>query len=436
MKLLHSSIEKLYKNKKHISYLMSTFLFLSTIVWSAVYSVRVSALPPCWDNSPPLLSVTSPSDGQIVPATFTMSGTASDPQTPIQNIHILFEAEGDGNAVVDYIYTTAVGAPVIPGYGWLPTVSGSVVYDGSSAWSANSLGLIAEGTYDVTIVAANSTCNFINPFARWTVTDSQNVVVDATAPEVSIAYPVSGFYTTNNFTMNGSAFDAFTDIDYLLLDVVEVDGIGGALGSTFAGAQPVVYDPATDTFNVDLLPLALPDGFYRLLVTAFDMAGNENSAYVDVEVDTTAPVVTFNKLTTTVTSPALTGTVDDPEAVVGVKINGVKYLAVNNGNGTWTLPSGTISPALALGTYDVTVFAEDALENGTQKLYTAGLVITAPAVLGATTTVTTTPNVLAATTLAETGNSPKMSMLVALFIMTAVIVVGATTRKVSASDEV
>ena len=44
-------------------------------------------------------------------------------------------------------------------------------------------------------------------------------------------------------------------------------------------------------------------------------------------------------------------------------VNGTTYAATNNGDGTWTLADDTIAPALADGTYDVSVTATDALGN-------------------------------------------------------------------------
>ncbi len=41
-------------------------------------------------------------------------------------------------------------------------------------------------------------------------------------------------------------------------------------------------------------------------------------------------------------TPALTGTVNDPTATVVVNVDGVDYPAVNNGDGTWTLADNTL----------------------------------------------------------------------------------------------
>ena len=67
-----------------------------------------------------------------------------------------------------------------------------------------------------------------------------------------------------------------------------------------------------------------------------------------------APTFTIgvNTLSTDNASPALTGTVSDPEAEVMVRVNGSYYAATNNGDGTWSLPQGEIAP-LGNGVYNV-----------------------------------------------------------------------------------
>ncbi|MBT8443891.1 MAG: tandem-95 repeat protein, partial [Gammaproteobacteria bacterium] len=55
--------------------------------------------------------------------------------------------------------------------------------------------------------------------------------------------------------------------------------------------------------------------------------------------------------------------VSDPTAGVQVTVNGTTYAATNNGDGTWTLADNTIAPALADGTYDVSVSATDGVGN-------------------------------------------------------------------------
>src|SRR5690606_31855435 len=101
---------------------------------------------------------------------------------------------------------------------------------------------------------------------------------------------------------------------------------------------------------------ALAAGDTPVTVTATDAAGNAGSDTGTVTVDTTAPTVAFDDLVTNDTTPALTGTVDDPSATVVVNVGGVDYTATNNGDGTWTLADDTVA-ALAAGDTPVTVTA-------------------------------------------------------------------------------
>ncbi|RLC56094.1 MAG: hypothetical protein DRI30_06410, partial [Chloroflexi bacterium] len=115
------------------------------------------------------------------------------------------------------------------------------------------------------------------------------------------------------------------------------------------------------------------DGGVNLTVEAmvgtFDMTGDYNNSYNYATpvlfifgggspTTNPHPVVTIDSLTTSDTTPQLTGTVDDNGATITVTVDGNAYGATNNGNGTWTLADNTIA-ALASGTYDVSVTADN-----------------------------------------------------------------------------
>src|SRR5690606_25681090 len=111
---------------------------------------------------------------------------------------------------------------------------------------------------------------------------------------------------------------------------------------------------------------ALSDNTYNVVVNAVDdtPAGNTgtDSTTNELRIDTTLNV-TVNALTTSDNTPALNGTVDDPTATITLTVGGQNRNATNNGNGTWTLADGAISPALGDGTYEVVVTATDSLGN-------------------------------------------------------------------------
>ena len=87
--------------------------------------------------------------------------------------------------------------------------------------------------------------------------------------------------------------------------------------------------------------------------------------------DSTAPVVTANPLTTTDTTPTLTGTVDDPTAAVSVTVAGETSAATVSGN-TWSVD---VTSPLGDGKYDVEVTAADPAGNSTTITAVNGLVI-------------------------------------------------------------
>ncbi|EXR23627.1 Ig-like domain-containing protein, partial [Acinetobacter sp. 1179249] len=94
---------------------------------------------------------------------------------------------------------------------------------------------------------------------------------------------------------------------------------------------------------------------------ATDPAGNPSLPGTGV-VDAVAPTVAVTTALTNDSTPALTGTVNDPTAKVVVTVDGVDYPAVNNGDGTWTLADNTL-PVLTDGPHTVTVTATDPAGN-------------------------------------------------------------------------
>lgn len=61
-------------------------------------------------------------------------------------------------------------------------------------------------------------------------------------------------------------------------------------------------------------------------------------------------------------SPEISGKVDDPNAKIKIEINGKEYDAINNGDGTWSLPKGSIDN-LANGKYDIKIKIIDQAGN-------------------------------------------------------------------------
>ena len=88
--------------------------------------------------------------------------------------------------------------------------------------------------------------------------------------------------------------------------------------------------------------------------TNFHLVGDTADGGLSLGGTYVAPPFTLgiNAESTGDTSPALTGSVTDPAASVTVRVNGSYYAAINNCDGTWTLPRGDIS-TLGTGSYNV-----------------------------------------------------------------------------------
>ena len=127
----------------------------------------------------------------------------------------------------------------------------------------------------------------------------------------------------------------------------------------------------TDTLIVDFATGLDEDGEYVITLKSADAIRNEygtaindgQDESVQFALDTTAPVLVGTFSSTPDGSPELSGRVDDPEATVAVTVAGKTYEAMNNGDGTWTLPDDTIDPPLDEGVYHVLVTATDLAGN-------------------------------------------------------------------------
>lgn len=196
---------------------------------------------------------------------------------------------------------------------------------------------LKEGNYEVAAVATDTASNSGNDTSNLELTIDAAVTVD--------------FLTTDDHT---SKLTGTVDQPDLVVRVI----VNGA-----------TYNAVNNGDGTWALPnnaLAyLPDGTYDVQVAAAP-DGSENFVYdatTNELVIESIPVVTVNSLKTGDSTPQLTGTVDDPEAIVTVTINGKAYTAVNNKNGTWTLPDDTIAPGLADGIYSVLATAKDISSN-------------------------------------------------------------------------
>ena len=218
--------------------------------------------------------------------------------------------------------------------------------DGTWTLADDVVATLTEDSYTATVTATDTDNN--------SATSTGTVVIDTTAPAAPTVNAGNGTEITGT-AEPGTEVNVDVDGDGTPDYTVTVDGDGN-------------WSVTPDT--------PLVDGV-EVTATATDEAGNESAPTADT-VDATAPVVTINDVTTNDTTPALTGTVNDPTATVVVTINGNDYTATNNGDGTWTLADDVVA-TLAEDSYTATVTATDADNNSATATGTVVIDTTAPA---------------------------------------------------------
>ncbi|WBS85047.1 BapA/Bap/LapF family large adhesin [Acinetobacter baumannii] len=358
-------------------------------------------------------------DGTWTLADNTLPALADGPHTITVTATDAAGNVGNDTAVVT-IDTVAPNAPVLDPINATDPVSGqaepgstvTVTYpDGTTAtvvagtdgsWSVPNPGNLVDGD----TVTATAT----DPAGNTSLPGTGTVSADITAPVVALDDVL-----TNDSTpaLTGTVNDPTATV------VVNVDGVD----------YPAVNNgDGTWTLADNTLP-ALADGPHTITVTATDAAGNVGNDTAVVTIDTVAPVVSFTDASTNDTTPALTGTIDDPTATVVVTVDGVDYPALNNGDGTWTLADNTL-PVLADGPHTVSVTATDVAGNvSTPVTGTVTVDATAP-----TLAITTDDLALAA---GEDANITfTFSEAVAGFDVSDITVVGGTLTGLTTTDNI
>ncbi|WP_258579704.1 BapA/Bap/LapF family large adhesin [Acinetobacter baumannii] len=281
-----------------------------------------------------------PNPGNLVDGD-TVTATATDPAG---------NTSGPATAVVDAVAPTVAlddvltndSTPALTGTVNDPTATVVVTVDGTDypamnngdgTWTLadNTLPTLADGPHTITVTATDPAGN--------AGTDTAVVTIDTTAPNAPVLDPINATDPVTGTAEAGST--------------VTVTYPDGTTATVVAGTD--------GTWSVPN-PGNLVDGD-TVTATATDPAGNTSLPGTGtVSADITAPVVALDDVLTNDSTPALTGTVNDPTATVVVTVDGVDYPAVNNGDGTWTIADNTL-PTLADGSHTITVTATDAAGN-------------------------------------------------------------------------
>ncbi|MAE82694.1 MAG: hypothetical protein CMB80_08170, partial [Flammeovirgaceae bacterium] len=225
-----------------------------------------------------------------------------------------------------------------------------------STWSiaAGTITTLSDGIYDVLVTATDSLGNI------GTDSTTNELGIDATAPAVTIEYLASNDISPE---LTGSVDDPSALID------VTVDGATYAATNNGDGSWVLAQGTIAD----------LIEGSYTTQAVATDSVGNADTATATLDIELTAPAITINYLASNDISPELTGSVDDPSALIDVTVDGATYAATNNGDGSWTLAQGTIAD-LVEGSYTTQAVATDSVGNADTATATLDIELTAPIV--------------------------------------------------------
>ena len=223
---------------------------------------------------------------------------------------------------------------------------------------AADLQALADGPVTAEVTALNA--------AGDPLTDSLTLGVYANAlPQVSIDFPIS---------INAERAQQ----DQILSGTASVSGFNPVVSVTLDGQTyqgPVGSDGVWRVTLPAGVLQTLDDGNYPLTATVTDQAGNSRSATSQLEVDVTAPVLTFDPVTgddvldraELLAGITLTGHTDELISSIIVTFNGHRYIGSPDSDGLWTvaLPASALN-GLAPGSYTLTAKTGDGALNETE----------------------------------------------------------------------
>ncbi|MDD9322325.1 Ig-like domain-containing protein, partial [Acinetobacter lactucae] len=269
-------------------------------------------------------TATDPAGNTSLPGTGTVSADITPPVVALDDVLTNDSTPALTGTVNDPAATVVVNVDGVD----YPAVNNG---DGTWTLADNTLPALTDGPHTITVTATDPAGN--------AGTDTAVVTIDTTAPNAPVLDPINATDPVSGTAEPGST--------------VTVSFPDGTTATVVAGTD--------GTWSVPN-PGNLVDGD-TVTATATDPAGNTSLPGTGtVSADITPPVVALDDVLTNDSTPALTGTVNDPAATVVVNVDGVDYPAVNNGDGTWTLADNTL-PALTDGPHTVTVTATDPAGN-------------------------------------------------------------------------
>jgi len=261
-------------------------------------------------DDPPLVSITSPSDGDIVSGSVTVTADASD--------------DNGVTRVEFFVGVTSIG----------------VDRDGFDGWSA-SWDTTADGGYTITAAATDTA-------SQTTISADVIVTVVNTPPWVSISSPDGVGTVSGNVTVIANASDAnggiVTQVEFF------VDGNSIGLGN----------EGSPDVWSINWNSTTVVNDLYTLTATATDTVGLTNSDSIGVTVDNLAgPTVSVSSINYAteggrngdkhlLITVALEDDQTNPNPVAGASV----FITLNHDSGQWlftgtTGTEGTVTFKLA-----------------------------------------------------------------------------------------
>lgn len=236
------------------------------------------------------------------------------------------------------------------------TISG---FSGSGTTYSFNVSLSGQGTVALNIAAGVATATAAPAGRTNLAAPTFSFTYDSIGPSVTAVIPVTSDPTNEDTVVYTVLFNG---------PVVDFDDVTDATllpDGTLAYTGLNIIANTASNYTLEFTGVT-GDGVFTPFVlggAAKDAANNNSGSGfgIGITVDNTPPVVTVNTLTTTDSTPAITGTVDEADAPVSVTVNGQLNNAVVVGN-DWSIDDNTLLP-LPDGIYDVLAEASDIAGN-------------------------------------------------------------------------
>ncbi|MDY7076208.1 MAG: Ig-like domain-containing protein [Chloroflexota bacterium] len=266
-------------------------------------------------DTPPIVSITSPNDGDDVTGVVNITADASDDVGVTQ---VEFFVDG-----------SSIGVDTTAPY--------------EVSWDSSAVG---DGPHTISATATDT--------ADQTGDDSIGVTVDNTPPTVSITSPTDGEIVAGTIAVTADANDATTEVTQ-----VEFFVDGGSIG---------VDTDGSDGWSVSWDTTGASDGNHTLSATATDGVGlTGDSAGVGITVDNTPPTVSITSPTEGETVAGTIDVVADANDAT-TEVTQVEFFVDGNSIGTdtdgsdgWSVSWNTLS--VGNGNHDLTATATDVADN-------------------------------------------------------------------------